>query len=298
MKKNKILNLILAALILTCTQKGFTEISYDNLAPAQYANRAGLGDKIETGKKEVKAGRKEKKRIEAISSRKPSKNLTYADLSLNQISKDVIDEMDFESPEILADLSILYNNAVQRSETIQYAIYKLSNPDGEKPTDGVIKKILRPIASFSTIAGSAFSSNPYIASGALIGGGLMNAFSGGGDREANYKFTKVDDADMVLLVKKIDELQKNLLNNYMNYRTQKELLRLSTENLENRRKIYNSLQGSKEATREQLIVADTFYRNARNAAQKAQTDYNLSRVILENLAGKGALDEIERQHVN
>ena len=53
----------------------------------------------------------------------------------------------------------------------------------------------------------------------------MNAFSGD-DKEANYKFTKVNDADMVLLVRKIDELQKNLLNNYMNYRSQKELLAL------------------------------------------------------------------------
>ena len=133
-----------------------------------------------------------------------------------------------------------------------------------------------------------------MASGALIGGGLLNAFSSN-DKEVNYKFTKVNDADMVLLVRKIDELQKNLLNNYMNYRNQKELLKLSMQNLENRRNIYNSIQkNSKNITREQMIIADTYYRNAQNTLKKAQAEYNLSRVILENLAGKEALSEIEK----
>ena len=61
--------------------------------------------------------------------------------------------------------------------------------------------MLKPIASFSSIAGTALSANPYMASGALIGGGLLNAFTSG-DKDANYKFTKINDADMVLLVKK------------------------------------------------------------------------------------------------
>lgn len=281
------------------------EVSVSNKTGISNTNKAGAGNggvKKQGGTKTAggvsgktqggaKLGAIEKGKTAA----KTDKALTYADLSLKQISKDVIDEMDYESPEILSDLSILYNSAVQRSETIKYAIYKLSNPDGTKPDESAIKKILKPIASVSTIAGTALSANPYMASGALIGGGLMNAFSTG-DKEANYKFTKVTDADMVLLVRKIDELQKNLLNNYINYRSQKELLKLSMENLENRRKIYNSIQSSNTASREQIIVADTYYRNAQSTVKKAQAEYNLSRVILENLAGKEALEEIEKRN--
>lgn len=277
-------------------QTGFCAIDYDNFAPAQFAPRAGIGSGIETKKEASAKVEKKKPAIEAISAgQNGEKALTYADLSLKMISKDVIEEMDIESPEILSDLSILYNSAVQKSETIRYAIYKLSKPDEEKPNESAIKRILKPIASFSSIAGTALSANPYMASGALIGGGLLNAFSTG-DKEANYKFTKVNDADMVLLVRKIDELQKNLLNNYMNYRTQRELLKLSMQNLENRRNIYNALQsGARPATREQIVVADTYYRNAQNTVKKAQAEYNLARIILENLAGKEALNEIEKQ---
>ena len=62
--------------------------------------------------------------------------------------------------------------------------------------------------------------------------------------------------------------KKNLLNNYMNYRSQKELLSLALQNLENRRKVYNAMQtGAKKATREELIVADTYYRNATNTVK-------------------------------
>lgn len=269
-------------------------VNYENFAPAAFSERMGVGSTIENKKNAQVTSKKPEAKIETIGSSKTDKALTYADLSLKQISKDVIGEMDIESPEILSDLSILYNSAVQRSETIKYAIYKLSNPDEDKPNESAVKRILRPIASFSTIAGTALSANPYMASGALIGGGLLNAFSSN-DKEVNYKFTKVNDADMVLLVRKIDELQKNLLNNYMNYRNQKELLKLSMQNLENRRNIYNSIQkNSKNITREQMIIADTYYRNAQNTLKKAQAEYNLSRVILENLAGKEALSEIEK----
>lgn len=298
-KKNLKLNIvfILCLLSLICiTGKSFAEINYENFAPAPFSNRMGVGTDIEN-KKEVQTAtvKKQENKIATISKTSNAKGLTYADLSLKQISKDIIEEIDINSPEILADLSILYNNAVQRSETIKYAIYKLSNPEENKPDESTVKRLLKPIASFSTIAGTALSSNPYMASGALIGGGLMNAFSGN-SKEANYKFTKVNDADMVLLVRKIDELQKNLLNNYINYITQKELLKLSMQNLENRRKIYNAMQTStKGATREELIVADTYYRNAQNTVKKAQAEYNLSRVILENLAGKETLKEIENK---
>ena len=40
----------------------------------------------------------------------------------------------------------------------------------------MVKKILRPIANFSSIAGASVAGNPFAATGALIGGGLANAF--------------------------------------------------------------------------------------------------------------------------
>lgn len=286
MKKN-ILTVIIC--IFLNINIAHSRVYYDSFAPAMPSARLGVGS-IPEKTKDTKAISTKKETTKVISAKTNNQAVTYADLDLKQISRDITDELDIDSAKMLSDLSILYNSAVQRSETIKYAIYKLSNPDSKKPDENIIKRILKPIASFSTIAGTALSGNPYMASGAIIGGGLMNAFSTD-DKDANYRFTKVNDADMVLLVKRIDELQKKLLNVYTNYVTQKKLLKMSMDNLENRRKIYNSMQN---ATREELIIADNYYRNAQDFAKKTRREYELTRTILENLAGKDALAEIEK----
>ena len=130
-----------------------------------------------------------------------------------------------------------------------------------------------------------------MASGALIGGGLLSALTRD-DKELNYKFTKVNDADMVLLVRKIDDLQKKLLNLYIDYLTKKEIMAMTLDNLEKRRDIYDK---SQNAPREELIIADVYYRNAQNAAKKAESDFWASRMILENLVGAEVLAQIENK---
>ena len=172
----------------------------------------------ETKKEELqgKTNSVSKKESSINSAQKQSAN--YADLSLKKLADDVSYELELDSAKTNSDLNILWSAATERSETMKYTIYKLSNPDEDKPNDGAIKKILKPIASFASVAGASVASDPFMATGALIGGGLMNAFAQD-DKEFNYKFSKVSDADMVLLVRKIDELQKKLLELYMDYKT-------------------------------------------------------------------------------
>ena len=177
------------------------------------------------------------------------------------------------------------------SKTIKYTIYKLSNPDEDKPNDSAVKKILKPIAKLSSVAGASVAGDPYIATGALIGGGLLNAVMKD-DKEYNYNFSKVSDTDMVLLIRKIDDLQKKLLDLYVDYRTKQELARLTKENCEKREAIYINSQNKK---REELVIADVYYRNAKVAATRAMDDYLTSRAILENLVGKDALSKIEEE---
>ena len=111
------------------------------------------------------------------------------------------------------------------------------------------------------------------------------------DKEVNYRFSKVSDADMVLLVRKIDELQKKLLDLYVDYKTKENLANLTQENFKKREEFYKLVQNK---TKEELMIADVWYRKANANAQKAKDDYNTSRAILENLVGIEALKQIER----
>lgn len=286
---------IVSFIILLFVLPSYANITYETLNIQKPCSaRLGTGDTPEVQYEKNKTSAK-KDEIIAKTVENTKDDLSLKDLNIKYLSNEITAEMDTDSAKILSDLSILYNSAIQRSETIRYAIYKLSNPEENKPDEGAIKKILKPIASFSSIAGTALSDNPYMATGALIGGSLIGAMTSD-DKKVNYKFTKVNDADMVVLVRKIDELQKKLLFLYMDYISAKELYKMANENLEKRKIMYETVQ--KEGSREEIIIADTFYRDAQEYIVKAKTKYDLSRTILENLTGKEALLEIEKTNEN
>ncbi len=290
MIKNNLKSLI-AFLCLVSTMPAYSLTLESLNYPMPPANRLGVGQKPEAPFSEVKTVNEGKTVVSKTGIKEAAYDTSYADLSLKRLADDVSYDLNIESADLLADLQVLWAAAAQRSETIKYTMYKLSNPDENKPNENIIKKIIKPIASFSTIAGTALSSNPFMASGALIGGGLLGALTKD-DKELNYKFTKVNDADMVLLVRKIDDLQKKLLNLYIDYLTKKEVMAMTLDNLEKRKDIYDK---SQNAPREELIIADVYYRNAQNAAKKAESEFWASRMILENLVGSEVLAQIENK---
>ena len=62
-------------------------------------------------------------------------DLTYADLSIKRLSKEVAQELEFEEQDMLADLSLLWQGAAVQSDTINFALYKLADPDADKPDE-------------------------------------------------------------------------------------------------------------------------------------------------------------------
>lgn len=299
MKKKIFLFLILMNFQMPFQMVFSSPLSLENLtAPKALWGLIDNSSKVENSVKEEEKNIENKKaqnkqnetseleNIEEVSA-KTSQN--YADLSLKKLANDVSFELEMDEAKINSDLNILWNATTERSETMKYTIYKLANPDEDKPNDSTMKKILRPIANFTSLAGASLSADPYMATGALIGGGLVNAFMKD-DKEANYKFSKVSDADMVLLIRKIDDLQKKLLDLYIDYRTKEQLANLTNENLQKREEIYKLSQNK---TKEELLLADVYYRNAKTSAQRAQDEFLTSRAILENLVGSDALKKIE-----
>ncbi len=295
MKKGKKFLILLALIASMAPVSAITLNEID--MPLAPKNKMGLGDKPESEIVEVKS-KVDNVKVKLKPAQKPEEkstasainpNLTYADLSLKNISTDILADLAEEELTISRDLETLWLGVAQKSETIKYAIYKLSNPDEDKPSDGILKKIIRPVASLSTIAGTAFSGNPFVASGALIGGNLLGGLTTD-SKELNYRFSKVSDTDMVLLVRKIDKLQERLLDNYIDYKKKKLIYERALKNLEEREKIY---QASQKKSKEELIIADVYYRNAQNFASKAKTQFWVARQALEQFAGTEALKQVE-----
>ena len=219
---------------------------------------------------------------------KDSQNLTYADLSIKKMALEISKEIEIDYNEMLADLSLLWQGAATRSDTIKFAIYKLSNPDKDKPDSGAVKKVLTTIAGMSTMVGCGMG-NPVLASAALIGGNTLGIMST--DTKAlNYKYTQVTDADMIILVRKVEELQQKVVDMYYDYLTSRQMYNMTTEMVS---RSYENYKNSQKMSKPVILMTDTFYREALDEQQKARGSFFEKRSRLEQLVGNEVFIEFE-----
>ena len=214
--------------------------------------------------------------------------LTYADLSIKKMSLEVSKSIDVDYNEMLEDLSLLWQGAATKSDTIKFAIYKLSNPDKDKPDSSAVKKVLTTIAGMSTFLGAGMG-NPVLASAALIGGNTLGIMSQ--DTKAlNYKYTQVTDADMIILVRKVDELQQKVVDMYYDYMTARQMYDMATEMVQQRHQNYLNAQ---KLSKEVILITDTFYREALDEQVKARGSFFEKRSRLEQLVGNDVFRQFE-----
>lgn len=283
--KNKILNTFILMLFLSAPTFA-AEMLEDVTVPKNPSYRLGTTSSPEL---EYKI-----KKIETYDSQKAkytreiTKNKSYADSTLKELSKELSKIIDIDRDVMVADVSVLWAGAASKSETVKFTIYKLSNPDADKPDESIIKKVVRPLAGFSSMAGAGFL-NPVAATSAIMSGALVNSLSVD-DKELNYKYTKVTDADMIMLLKRVDDLQKRLINYYIDYMTAYNASERAKTNVVNR---YQYLEAVKNQGRELEMIADAYYRTALERKQSIELDFLSKRAALEQIVGVEALAEFE-----
>jgi len=266
-------------------------VTYESLnMPKSHAYRTGLSEEPEKEYFEAKAQNTlhqeyVKKEAQAFD----VNDLTYADLSIKQISREVSADLELEQEDMVGDLSVLWQGAASQSDTINFALYKLANPDEDKPDEKSVKKVLSTIASMSTLAGAAMG-NPAVAAGSLIGGNVLGIMSQ--DTKAlNYKYTKVTDADMIILVRKIEDLQQKTVDLYYNYMTARKKLAMIDKIVAERKKNYDYAQNM---SREVILITDAYYRTALDNQMKARSDFYAKRASLEQFVGNEVFSQFEQ----
>ena len=282
----KKLVLILALLIISCP--AMAETTLEDLKDSKpHAYRVGTTDDIEIEYKIKDAINT--KNVKNADKQTNLEGLTYADLSIKKISREISKELEIDNAEMMGDLSMLWQGAATKSDTIKFAIYKLSNPDADKPNDKSVKKVLSTIASMSTLVGAG-SGNPLLATGSFFTGSMLSIM--GQDTKAmNYKYSKVNDADMIILVRKIDDLQQNIVNKYYDYMTARQVLKRTTKMVNERHNNYKLAQNGK---RELVIIADAYYRDSLDMQMKARNEYFSKRAALEELVGTDVFNQFEQ----
>lgn len=285
MKKLLLLSLIFA---VTPVFAATTLDDMDLQGPKPPAYRVGLSDTPENQYVEVKQ-HIEKKEVKTNIENIDPGELTYADLSIKKMSMEISKELDLEENEMMGDLSLLWQGAASKSDTISFALYKLANPDENKPNEKSVKKVLLNLASMSTLAGATMG-NPVLAAGSMLGSSVFGILSQ--DTKAlNYKYTKVTDADMIILIRKIEDLQQNTVNVYYDYMTAKKTVDLLAKVTEQRKKNYDNAQ---DQSREVILITDAYYRTAVDDLNKARAAFNARRAALEQFVGNDVFTQFEK----
>jgi len=284
MLKNKIIALFLLSVLVL---PAFAEVKLDDVtSPKDIFYRLGTTDSPEN---KVDVTLKEELKPAVVKEDKfYNESLTYADLSIKKMAMEVSKSVEIDYNDMMSDLSLLWQGAATKSDTIKFAIYKLSNPDKDKPDSSAVKKVLTTIAGMSTFLGAG-TGNPILASAALIGGNTLGIMSQ--DTKAlNYKYTQVTDADMIILVRKVDELQQKVVDMYYDYMTARQYYDMTTKMVQDR---YANYQNSQNLSKEVILITDTFYREALDEQVKARGSFFEKRSRLEQLVGNDIFRQFE-----
>lgn len=290
-KKFIILSIMLCcSSIMSVNAETLSELEF----PKPPAYRVGISELPENQYVQAKQERTNIEKINKIGEDKDSSNtdITYADLSIKKLSKEIAQELEFDESEMVADLSLLWQGAAMQSDTINFALYKLANPDADKPDSKSVKKVLTTIASMSTLVGASMA-NPVFAGSSLIGGNILNIMSQ--DTKAlNYKYTRVTDADMIILIRKIEDLQQNAVNLYYDYMSAKKQLDLVTKLVQDRKDKFELAQKN-NAQRELIVITDAYYRTALDRLRSAKSEFYSRRAALEQFVGKETFAQFESE---
>ena len=282
--------LLILLLLVNISLPSFA-INYEDISnPKPPAYRTGLSEDPEKEYMEAKAQDKvHQEYVKKDAEQFDVSDLTYADLSIKQISREVAADLELEQKYIVCDLSVLWQGAATQSDTINFALYKLANPDEDKPDEKSVKKVLSTIASMSTLVGASMG-NPMLATSSIIGGNVLGIMSQ--DTKAlNYKYTRVTDADMIILVRKIEDLQQRTVDLYYNYMTARKKLKMIEKITLERKKNYELAQ---DMPKEVILITDAYYRTALDNQMKANSDYYAKRAALEQFVGNEVFAQFEQ----
>lgn len=282
------IKVLIFSLLLSFILMPVFAMEYDDLNSIKDpAYRVGTSDDVEQ-KADFSKQAIETKSVKEEDPTEAIEKLTYADLSIKKISKEISQDLDLDYNDMMQDLSMLWQGAATKSDIIKFALYKLSNPDKDKPDEKSVKKVLQSIASMSTLVGAGVGS-PILSSSSFIGGNMLGIMSQD-DKAINYRYTKVNDADMIILVRKVEDLQQQVVNKYYDYMTTRNLLNMTTKMAQQR---YQNYKLSQKGSKELILITDAYYRESLDQQMKARSDFYSKRASLEQLVGNETFKQFE-----
>ena len=198
----------------------------------------------------------------------------------------------------LSHLTLLWQSAVERSQSIRYAIDKLSSKDASGKAvknDNATKKLLNSIAQIGGTAGTLLTGSPI--------GLISSAVASEALSPASPNQKPVTDADMVILAKAVEELQSELMEAYYDFEFQRESLTLSEKlyqrfrvTFEQQRKALQTLsETATGASPYFLPLLESFLTQQQQEIQLTKQAYTRTKQRLALITGTPAVETLEQK---
>lgn len=197
--------------------------------------------------------------------------------------------------EALKDIAMLWQAAVERSNSIRYAIEKLSKQDATgQPVknDSMTKKLLQNVTRLGGVASSMMTASP----AGMIGSSMVEDLLMPGNDPTSSALNRVTDADMVILAKEVESLQSKVIELYYRYKNAEERWQLSQEAAQTLTRYYDQTQDPGDTSSDNVLgetVISSLYESAKQDEAESKQAFASARNELGMLVGADAVQAVE-----
>lgn len=257
-------------------------------------------DRVTTGVRET--GLKQSpEQSQSLSSNSGNRLPEGAETEINRLAKAIRRESRAISHElrddeevVVKDIAMLWQGAVEQSGSIRYAIEKLSRRDATgQPVenDGMLKTIAKGAVRMVGAGASMMTGTP----SGVIGGNMIEDLLLSNPIDSAY--SRVTDADMVILAKEVESLQSHVITLYYKYRHRKQQLALAQEATLALSRYYDELANRKDVNPVLLTAMTSLLESAKQDEREARQAFLNVRSELAFTAGETAVTAMEQANV-
>jgi hypothetical protein len=224
---------------------------------------------------------------------KPSSSSAYSLFDrMNTLDAQIAQQLRDDEEAHLKAITFIWQSAVERSDTIRYAIDQLSNRDamqsGKSDSGEFSKKLLRTIGQLGGAAGTILTGSP----AGSIGTQMINDLTGPTAQDIKNQRLQISDTDMLFLARAVSSLQEDVIKAYETWQDANARLALAEE----ARRSIGRYANDAEATLPHGfgVIVDSLLQTQAQQVTQAQADVQQARNTLMLIAGPEALTTLDQ----
>lgn len=179
------------------------------------------------------------------------------------------------------DIRTLWEATVERNTVIKFALRKLATPPEQRRIhSSLMAKSVSALISGASILPGIFGIDGITSTASLAGGSLASKVL---ESRTLPKEMPLTDTELIQLAELVESLQNRLINNYYDYKSSLEALKVCRQNIMLQNKNYN--EAIKSGNEMSIIVSSSLYDKELYNELRLKQKIKLHEVELERLAG-------------